>query len=232
MLRRAGALEPYKILNNIINILRDTLNIEVYSTFSSKRVYYPIKHEFLTVETYFGSSSKTIISIKTYVPKSKGSKYCRELTEQIRNNIKSNNIIGFNGLISFAVNYDKALCAYIQKSQIKFDLLDDEKIFVLIEFGDEKIVATGETTLKISRNVSTYNSPLEGPFCKDLGRTLKKIEGSAVVKQKQFDRLVSLMELGKIQQISMGNQKFNAILQSLAGRPNGKVKFMFLEVRL
>ena len=167
-----------------------------------------------------------------YVPKSKGSKFCRELTEKVRNKIKSNNIIGFNHLISFAVNYDKALCAYIQKSQIKFELLDDEKIFVPIEFGDEKIAATGETTLKISRNVSVYNSPLEGPFCKDLGRTLKKIEGSAVVSENQFDRLVSLVESGKIRTITMGNQKFNAILKSLGGRPNGKVKFVFLEVRL
>ena len=225
-------LEPYKILNNVINILHTTLNIEVYSTFSSRKVDYPIKHEFLTVETYFGTESKTIITIKTYVPKSKGSKFCRELTEKVRNNIKSNNIIGFNGLISFAVNYDKTLCAYIQKSQIKFELLDDEKIFVPIEFGDEKIAATGETTLKISRNVSVYNSPLEGPFCKDLGRTLKKIEGSAVVAENQFDRLVSLVESGKIQTITMGNQKFNAILISLGGRPNGKVKFVFLEVRL
>ena len=86
-------LEPYKILNNVINILHTTLNIEVYSTFSSRKVDYPIKHEFLTVETYFGTESKTIITIKTYVPKSKGSKFCRELTEKVRNNIENKYII-------------------------------------------------------------------------------------------------------------------------------------------
>ena len=232
MLRRLRTLEPYKILNKIINTLQSTLNIPVYSAFPSRKVNCPIKHEFLTVEIFFGADSKTIITIKTYVPKSKGSKFCRELTEQIRNKIKNTDIIGFNGLISFAVNYDPSLSAYIQKSQTKFEMLDNEKIFVPIKFGDEKIAATGETTLKISRNVSTFYSPIGGPFCKDLDRSLKTIEGSAVINDEQFDRLVSLIELGKIQQICMGNQKFNAILSSLSGRPNGKVKFMFLEVNL
>ena len=91
-------------------------------------------------------------------------------------------------------------------------------------------MATGETELKMSRNISVYYSPIEEIYCKDFGRTLKKIEGKAIVNSEQFIRLISLMESGEIKSLSMGSQKFNAVLSLLSGRPNGKIEFAFLEV--
>ena len=223
-------MKPYDILNKVIDILQIGLDIRVYSTFSSNKVDCPIKQEFLTAEIYFGTDMKTILTIKTYMPRLRGSKNCRELTEQVRAKLNDENIEGFNELTSFAVSYDDSLEAYVQESRIKFELLDDKKIFIPIYFGDEKIMATGETELKMSRNISVYYSPIEEIYCKDFGRTLKKIEGKAIVNSEQFIRLISLMESGEIKSLSMGSQKFNAVLSLLSGRPNGKIEFAFLEV--
>lgn len=223
-------MKPYDILNKVIDILQIGLDIQVYSTFSSNKVDCPIKQEFLTAEIYFGTDMKTILTIKTYMPRLRGSKNCRELTEQVRAKLNDENIEGFNELTSFAVSYDDSLEAYVQESRIKFELLDDKKIFIPIYFGDEKIMATGETELKMSRNISVYYSPIEEIYCKDFGRTLKKIEGKAIVNSEQFIRLISLMESGEIKSLSMGSQKFNAVLSLLSGRPNGKIEFAFLEV--
>lgn len=223
-------MKPYDILNKVIDILQIGLDIKVYSTFSSNKVDCPIKQEFLTAEIYFGTDMKTILTIKTYMPRLRGSKNCRELTEQVRAKLNYENIEGFNELTSFAVSYDDSLEAYVQESRIKFELLDDKKIFIPIYFGDEKIMATGETELKMSRNISVYYSPIEEIYCKDFGRTLKKIEGKAIVNSEQFIRLISLMESGEIKSLSMGSQKFNAVLSLLSGRPNGKIEFAFLEV--
>lgn len=223
-------MKPYEILNKVIDVLQVDLDINVYSTFSSKKVDCPIKQEFLTAEVYFGADMKTILTIKTYMPRFRGAKICRELTEQVRSKLNDENIEGFNELISFSVNYDENLEAYVQESRIKFELLDDKKIFIPICFGDEKIMATGETKLKMSRNISVYYSPIEEIYCKDFGRTLKKIEGKAIVNTEQFIRLISLMESGEVKSLCMGNQKFNAILSLLSGRPNGKIEFEFLEV--
>ena len=223
-------MKPYDILNKVIDILQIGLDIRVYSTFSSNKVDCPIKQEFLTAEIYFGTDMKTILTIKTYMPRLRGSKNCRELTEQVRAKLNDENIEGFNELTSFAVSYDDSLEAYVQESRIKFELLDDKKIFIPIYFGDEKIMATGETELKMSRNISVYYSPIEEIYCKDFGRTLKKIEGRAIVNSEQFIRLISLMESGEIKSLSMGSQKFNAVLSLLSGRPNGKIEFAFLEV--
>ena len=223
-------MKPYDILNKVIDILQIGLDIKVYSTFSSNKVDCPIKQEFLTAEIYFGTDMKTILTIKTYMPRLRGSKNCRELTEQVRTKLNYENIEGFNELTSFAVSYDDSLEAYVQESRIKFELLDDKKIFIPIYFGDEKIMATGETELKMSRNISIYYSPIEEIYCKDFGRTLKKIEGKAIVNSEQFIRLISLMESGEIKSLSMGSQKFNAVLSLLSGRPNGKIEFAFLEV--
>lgn len=223
-------MKPYDILNKVIDILQIGLDIKVYSTFSSNKVECPIKQEFLTAEIYFGTDMKTILTIKTYMPRLRGSKNCRELTEQVRTKLNDENIEGFNELTSFAVSYDDSLEAYVQESRIKFELLDDKKIFIPIYFGDEKIMATGETELKMSRNISVYYSPIEEIYCKDFGRTLKKIEGKAIVNSEQFIRLISLMESGEIKSLSMGSQKFNAVLSLLSGRPNGKIEFAFLEV--
>ncbi len=223
-------MKPYDILNKVIDILQIGLDIKVYSTFSSNKVECPIKQEFLTAEIYFGTDMKTILTIKTYMPRLRGSKNCRELTEQVRAKLNDENIEGFNELTSFAVSYDDSLEAYVQESRIKFELLDDKKIFIPIYFGDEKIMATGETELKMSRNISVYYSPIEEIYCKDFGRTLKKIEGKAIVNSEQFIRLISLMESGEIKSLSMGSQKFNAVLSLLSGRPNGKIEFAFLEV--
>ncbi len=223
-------MKPYDILNKVIDILQIGLDIRVYSTFSSNKVDCPIKQEFLTAEIYFGTDMKTILTIKTYMPRLRGSKNCRELTEQVRTKLNDENIEGFNELTSFAVSYDDSLEAYVQESRIKFELLDDKKIFIPIYFGDEKIMATGETELRMSRNISVYYSPIEEIYCKDFGRTLKKIEGKAIVNSEQFIRLISLMESGEIKSLSMGSQKFNAVLSLLSGRPNGKIEFAFLEV--
>lgn len=223
-------MKPYDILNKVIDILQIGLDIKVYSTFSSNKVECPIKQEFLTAEIYFGTDMKTILTIKTYMPRLRGSKNCRELTEQVRAKLNDENIEGFNELTSFAVSYDDSLEAYVQESRIKFELLDDKKIFIPIYFGDEKIMATGETELKMSRNISVYYSPIEEIYCKDFGRTLKKIEGKAIVNSEQFIRLISLMESGEIKALSMESQKFNAVLSLLSGRPNGKIEFAFLEV--
>ena len=223
-------MKPYDILNKVIDILQIGLDIKVYNTFSSNQVECPIKQEFLTAEIYFGADMKTILTIKTYMPRLRGSKNCRELTEQVRTKLNDENIEGFNELTSFAVSYDDSLEAYVQESRIKFELLDDKKIFIPIYFGDEKIMATGETELKMSRNISVYYSPIEEIYCKDFGRTLKKIEGKAIVNSEQFIRLISLMESGEIKSLSMGSQKFNAVLSLLSGRPNGKIEFAFLEV--
>lgn len=223
-------MKPYEILNKVIDVLQVGLDIKVYSTFSSRKVDCPIKQEFLTAEIYFGTDMKTILTIKTYMPRYKGAKNCRELTEQVRTKLNEQNIDGFNELMAYAVSYDDYLEAYVQESKVKFELLDDQKIFIPIYFGDEKILANGETKFKMSRNISVYYSPIEETYCKDLGRTLKKIEGKAIVDASQFIRLISLMESGEIKQLCMGSQKFNAVLSLLSGRPNGKIEFSFLEV--
>lgn len=223
-------MKPYDILNKIIDILQTGLDIKVYNTFSSNKVDCPIKQEFLTAEIYFGTDMKTILTIKTYMPRFRGSKNCRELTEQVRTKLNDENVEGFNELTSFAVSYDDSLEAYVQESRIKFELLDDKKIFIPIYFGEEKIMATGETEFKMSRNISVYYSPIEEIYCKDFGRTLKKIEGKAIVNTEQFIRLISLMESGETKLLCMGSQKFNAVLSLLSGRPNGKIEFAFLEV--
>ncbi len=223
-------MKPYEILNKVIDLLQVGLDIKVYSTFSSRKVDCPIKQEFLTAEIFFGTDMKTILTIKTYMPRSRGAKNCRELTEQVRAKLNSENIDGFNELISYSVSYDEYLTAYVQESRIKFELLDDQKIFVPIYFGEEKIMANGETKFKMSRNISVYYSPIEEIYCKDLGRTLKKIEGKAVVNSDQFIRLVSLMESGEVKELCIESQKFNAVLSLLSGRPNGKIEFEFLEV--
>lgn len=223
-------MKPYEILNKVIALLQVGLDIKVYSTFSSRKVDCPIKQEFLTAEIFFGTDMKTILTIKTYMPRSRGAKNCRELTEQVRAKLNSENIDGFNELISYSVSYDEYLTAYVQESRIKFELLDDQKIFVPIYFGEEKIMANGETKFKMSRNISVYYSPIEEIYCKDLGRTLKKIEGKAVVNSDQFIRLVSLMESGEVKELCIESQKFNAVLSLLSGRPNGKIEFEFLEV--
>ena len=223
-------MKPYEILNKVIDMLQVGLDIKVYSTFSPRKVDCPIKQEFLTAEIFFGTDMKTILTLKTYMPRFKGAKNCRELTEQVRAKLNGENIDGFNELISYSVSYDEYLTAYVQESRVKFELLDDQKIFVPIYFGEEKIMANGETKFKMSRNISVYYSPIEEIYCKDLGRTLKKIEGKAVVNSDQFIRLVSLMESGEVKELCIESQKFNAVLSLLSGRPNGKIEFEFLEV--
>ena len=113
---------------------------------------------------------------------------------------------------------------------VKLHLNFQRKKKTIITFGNEKILANEDLTLKYSRNISIYYSQLCGVQFKDLGRALRKVNGSAVVSKDQFKRLCEIISIGNALTLFVEGQEFKAILTSLEKKSKNEIYFNFLEV--
>lgn len=184
--------------------------------------------KFLTIEIFSGSEDKTLIAITCYCPQEKGAQACSELTKKTIEILNSSKIENLKEVLMQNVCFDKTKKAYTQKSKLTFVL--PKKQYTTIYFGDEKILANEDVSLKFSKNISVYYSQICGPKIKDLGPTLKKLKCCATVKKEQFKRLCSMAYSKKAAPLKWEDQSFNALLINVERKPKDEVFFNFLEV--
>lgn len=221
-------MKAFDILKNIMEIMKKNLSVEIYNTFSSNIIKLPITKQFITIEICSGSEDKTLITITSYAPQNQGANVCRALTEKTIEILNSSKIENLSEVSMNSVSFDKTKSAYIQKCKVTFKLPKEKK--TIITFGNEKILANEDLTLKYSRNISIYYSQLCGVQFKDLGRALRKVNGSAVVSKDQFKRLCEIISIGNALTLFVEGQEFKAILTSLEKKSKNEIYFNFLEV--
>ncbi len=221
-------MKAFDILKNIIEIMKKNLSVTIYDTFSSNIIKLPIAEKFITIEICSGSEDKTLISITSYAPQNQGATVCRALTKKTIEILNSSKIENLSEVSMNNVSFDKAKSAYVQKCKVTFKLPKEKNI--IITFGNEKIIAKEDLTLKYSRNISIYYSQICGVQFKDLGRALRKVTGSAVVLKDQFKRLCEIISIGNALTLSVEGQEFKAILTSLERKSKDEIYFNFLEV--
>lgn len=221
-------MKAFEILKKIVEIMQKNLKISIYDNFSSKIVPLPINEKFITVEVCSGNENKTLLAISCYCPKPQGPKSCKELTKKTIEILNDSKIETLNDVEIKNVIYDRFKGAYVQKCKISFKPEKEKKI--PIKFGNEEIIAKEDLTLKFSRNISVYYSQLSGVQFKDLGKALRKVYGSAIVDNLQFQRLSELIFKGSSNFLTIEGQKFKAILTLLERKPKGEIFFNFLEV--
>ena len=221
-------MKAFEILKKIIEIIQNNLKVSIYNTFSSKIIQLPIVEKFLTIEIYSGSEDKTLIAITCYSPQATGAQACTELTKKTIEILKSSKIENLNEVLMQNVCFDKTKKAYAQKSKLTFIL--PKKQYTTVYFGNEKILANEDVCLKFSKNISVYYSQVCGPKIKDLGPTLKKLNGSATIKEDQFKRLCSMVCNTKASLLKWQSESFYALLTNLEKRTKDEVSFSFLEV--
>ena len=221
-------MKAFEILKKIIEIIQNNLQVSIYNTFSSKTIQLPIVEKFLTIEIYSGSEDKTRIEITCYCPQELGAKACTELTKKTIEILNSSKIENLKEVLMQNVCFDKFKKAYTQKSKLTFVL--PKKQYSTVYFGNEKILANDDVSLNFSKNISIYYSQICGPKVKDLGPTLKKLNGSAVVEKDQFKRLCELACSTKPLQLKWQDVSFNALLIKLERKTKDEICFSFLEV--
>ena len=221
-------MKGFELLKKVIEIMKKNLSVTIYDTFSSNIIKLPIVDKFLTIEISSGSEDKTLITITSYAPQNQGANICRSLTKKTLEILNSSKIEDLNEISMSSISFDKTKKAYIQKCKLTFKMPKD--ITSLIVFGNEKIKVKEDLTLKYSRNISIYYSQLCGVQLKDLGKALRKVDGTAIVSTDQFQRLCELISIGNTQTLSVEGQKFNAILTSLERKAKNLIYLSFLEV--
>ena len=221
-------MKAFDILKNIINIIQENLKITVYETFSPRIINIPINEKFLTIEIYSGSENKALITITSYTPQSQGVKVCKDLTKKTIEILNSSKLENLNEICMQNVVFNKKQKAYIQKCKLTFKMPQEKTILVC--FGSEKIYANPELSLKFSRNLSIYYSPISGAHCKDLGKTLRKVYGCATSTKEQYERLSDMISHGAVHNLTVEGQTFKAMLTYLERKPKGEIIFSFTEV--
>ena len=221
-------MKTFDVLKKIIDIIKQNLNINIYNTFSSKIVKLPIMENFLTVEIHSSKKEKTLITITTYAPQANGVEACKNLTKKTIDILNNSKIEHLEDVVMQNVVYNKQTRAYCQKCKV---VLKESSISLhSIYFGNEEILVKQDLTLKFYRNTSVYYSQLAGAQFKDLGNALRRVEGTAVVKKEQFQRLAELILKGTKNILTVQDQKFTAILTELNRKTKDNLTFSFVEV--
>lgn len=221
-------MRAFEVLKNIIKIIEQNLKINIYETFSSRVVKLPTSENFLTIEIFSSSEDKLLINITAYTPQEKGANNCKELTRKTIEILNSSKIENLSEIAMQNVSYDKAKKAYVQKCKVAFKM--PKKNNVTIKFGNEEILAKQDLTIKFSRNITIYRSQISGEHIQDLGRSLRKVQGSAIVKKDQFQRLSDIIMQGSSNKLTVEGQSFKAILTNLERKTKDEIFFSFLEV--
>ena len=221
-------MKAFEVLKNIIKIIEQNLKINIYETFSSRVVKLPAAENFLTIEIFSSSEEKLLINITAYTPQEKGANCCKELTRKTIEILNNSKIENLTEIAMQNVVYDRAKKAYIQKCKVAFKMPKQSN--VIIKFGNEEILAKQDLTLKFSRNITIYHSQISGEHIQDLGRFLRKVCGSAMVKKDQFQRLSEIIMQGLVNKLTVEGQSFDAILTNLERKTKDEIFFSFLEV--
>lgn len=221
-------MKAFEILKKIVEIMKKNLSITIYDAFSPRIINIPVCDRFLIVEISSGTEEKTLITISSYAPQHEGVEICRDITKKTIEILNSSKIENLSEVSMNNVVFDRAKKAYVQKCKLTFTVPKEKT--TIIQFGNEKISAKEDLSLKYSRNVSVYYSQICGVQFKDLGKALRKVKGSAIVAKDQFQRLCEIISLGSALPLSIENQKFKAILTSLERKSKGEIYFSFLEV--
>ncbi len=221
-------MKAFEVLKNIIEIIQKNLKITIYNTFSSNIIKLPIVEKFLTIEIYSGSKDKILITITAYAPQDQGAQACKDLTQKTIDILNSSKIENLDEVIMQNVLFNKAKKAYCQKCKVIFK--HKKENLNLINFGNEEIATKQDLTLKFSRNISIYYSPLAGAQFKDLGRALRKVECTAIIDTKQFQRIADLILNKNINKLSIEGQNFSAMLIEMHRKTKNETFLSFLEV--
>ncbi len=221
-------MKAFEVLKNIIKIIEQNLKINIYETFSSRVVKLPAAENFLTIEIFSSSEEKILINITAYTPQEKGASSCKELTRKTIEILNNSKIENLTEIAMQNVVYDRAKKTYLQKCKVAFKMPKQSN--VKIKFGNEEILAKKDLTLKFSRNITIYHSQISGEHIQDLGRSLRKVYGSAMVKKDQFQRLSDIILKGLPNKLTVEGQSFDAILTNLERKTKDEIFFSFLEV--
>ena len=166
-------MKAFEIVKKIIEIMKKNLSIKIYDAFSPNLINIPVCDRFLIVEISSGSEEKTLITISSYAPQEQGIEMCHALTKKTIEILNSSKIENLSEVSMNNVIFDRSKRAYVQKCKLTFSLPKEKT--TLIEFGNEKIYAKEDLTLKYSRNISIYYSQLCGVQFKDLGKALRNL---------------------------------------------------------
>lgn len=224
-------MSAYELMQQVIQVLSTIEGVDVCETYPQEQVAMPLSNATMTVDVSSGGISKSVITLSAYMPESQGSDTCRELIEQARTKLTAAGLAGFQEFEAKSIGYEKVARAYLQQANVSFELPETATI-ISLTFGQETISALDDTKLNYGRNLSMYYSPIAGAQVQDLGANLRKVSGSTIPDAEQFERLSELVQSGDVKLLSLNGESFQAVLSSLSGLAQGKVKFEFTEVSL
>lgn len=222
-------MSAYEIMQQVIQVLETIEGVNVCETYPQMQVEMPLTQATMTVDISSGGISKSVLTLCAYMPEASGSDECRELVEQARAKLAAASIAGFKEFQAKSVGYEKVAKAYLQEADVTFEM-PQAAVAINLTFGDETISALEDTELNYGRSLSMYYSPIAGAQVQDLGANLRTISGTTIPGAEQFATLSELVQSGEVRLVSLNGESFQAVLSSLSGLAQGKVKFEFTEV--